>query len=419
MDVIPYTIYKGKGRIEGRNLFLYATSKTVSLFGSALFNFAIGLYVLKLTASPLSFAITLMLGVVPMILIFPFAGVIADKVNKKKLVVTMDFLSGLLLLIVYLGSGWFRLNVIIIYIATFLLTVFTTFFAVGLEAAKPNVVSEHRLMSINSISKSIDSLAMILGPMLGGVAYGVLDIKLFIVFNSVSFFVSGLLILLMDFSFNKTESGLKVKIKVFEDMKDGFRYLAQRKSMMRLFVLLIAINFFTGYAITVPLPYIVVEVFELTAKDLGIIQGSMPIGMLAGALLVKRIMAWFAYQKMLREISNGLALCMVLLGVPLILEALQFSNIVLILYYCCIMFFIGFSVALIDIPMAYTMQTEIPDEYRGRVLSIGISIAKVMLPLAVLLSGFLLKCLPAYIMPISGGMLFFLVNLRTFVKNKI
>lgn len=45
---------------------------------------------------------------------------------------------------------------------------FTTFLGIGLEAAKPNIVSKERLMSINSISKIIDSVSLILGPMLGG-----------------------------------------------------------------------------------------------------------------------------------------------------------------------------------------------------------------------------------------------------------
>lgn len=412
MEVIHYSVNKRQEQVEGRNLFLYCSSKTISIFGTSLFNFALGLYVLKLTGSPLSFAITLMLGVIPMIVIFPFAGVIADKVNKKTMVVTMDFLSGIMLLTVFSISYLYQLNLLLIYTTTFLLTLFTTFFAVGLEAAKPNVVSKQRLMSINSISKSIDSLGTVLGPLLGGVVYGLVDIKLFIFANAISFILSGCLLLLMDFHFNVTEVQQNVKIHIYEDMKDGFRYLVQRKRIMKLFVILIAINFFTGYAITVPLPYIVTAVLELSSRDLGIIQSSMPIGMLVGALLVKYIIARIPYHKLLKAISNCLSLKMMLLGLPTWLEVLQFSNQFYMIYYCCIMFLIGTTIALIDIPMAYMMQTEIPDEYRGRVMSIGISIAKIMLPVAMLLSGYLLVLVPAYILPISGGLLYLFINIR-------
>ncbi|TKI73832.1 MFS transporter, partial [Bacillus wiedmannii] len=62
-----------------------------------------------------------------------------------------------------------------------------------------------------------------------------------------------------------------------------------------------------------------------------------------------------------------------------------------------------------DIPLIYFMQNEIPDEYRGRVLSIGLSIGKMMLPIAMVLSGLLLNYIPAYTIPIVGGFLYLIV----------
>ena len=63
-------------------LFIF-NCKTVSLFGSSIYSFALGLYVLQITGSALNFAITLILGTIPMIVMNPFAGVIADKVDKR------------------------------------------------------------------------------------------------------------------------------------------------------------------------------------------------------------------------------------------------------------------------------------------------------------------------------------------------
>ena len=54
----------------------------------------------------------------------------------------MDVLSGCLLITVYILSSYYGLNLFIIYTTTFLMTVFTTFFGIGLEAAKPNIVSK-------------------------------------------------------------------------------------------------------------------------------------------------------------------------------------------------------------------------------------------------------------------------------------
>lgn len=80
---------------------------------------------------------------------------------------------------------------------------------------------------------------------------------------------------------------------------------------------------------------------------------------------------------------------------------------------------LGRCIAFIDIPLMYFMQKEIPDEYRGRVLSIGFSIGKMMFPVAMITSGILLKLLPAYVIPITGGMAFLLVHMCSAKKMKV
>ena len=69
---------------ESSNIALYTIGSLISHFGSAIYAFAIGLYVLKITGSSLSFATTLAFGVIPVILLSPFAGVIVDRFNRKK-----------------------------------------------------------------------------------------------------------------------------------------------------------------------------------------------------------------------------------------------------------------------------------------------------------------------------------------------
>lgn len=420
MEALQMSVSNEKNKKEMKNLFLYSTGKTISIFGTAIYNFALGLYVLKQTGSALSFAVTLILGIIPMVIINPFAGVIADKVNKKTLVICMDLLSGILLVSVYILCMKYELNLLIIYVTTFLLTVFTTFFGIGLEAAKPNIVSEKMLMNINSISKIIDSTSSIMGPMLGGIVFAIFDMRTFIIINGISFLFSGLSMIFIHFKlFNHqlNEDHLIGKIHLIRDMKDGFNYIFERKSIKSMFMLLILINFFLGFAVTVPLPYMINTVLKFGAKEFGMIQGAFPLGMIIGALLVKKIIERISYSILLKYISIALSILMILLGVPVMLKSLQLNSIVFTCYFIAILFLFGLFIALIDIPLAYFMQKEIPDEYRGRVLSIGISIAKIMLPIAMISSGALLNILPSYVMPIAGGVLFLLLNMR--LANKV
>ncbi|MFL0488668.1 MFS transporter [Bacillus sp. AFS054943] len=398
---------------ELRNICLYSIAKTVSIFGSSIYSFALGLYVLQITGSALNFAITLILGTIPMIIMNPFAGVIADKVDKKKLVVYMDLLNGGVLISVYIFSSNFGLNLFIIYATTFLITVFTTFFGIGLESAKPNIVSKERLMSINSISKIIDSVSLILGPMLGGIVFAVLNIKTFIIINGISFILSSIFIMFIRFKLfehNTNEECLIKEINFIKDIKEGYSYLIKKETLKNTFSILIALNFFLGFAVTVPLPYIIHTVLNLSSNQFGIIQGTFPIGMIVGAILVKKITDRFSYSYLLKKISFTLGIFMIVSGIPVLFRSIEVNNFVYVSIYCVSMFFLGLMIALIDIPLIYFMQKEVPDEYRGRVLSIGISIGKMMQPIALAVSGLLLNYVPAYTLPIAGGIVFLILN---------
>ncbi|MDV6037778.1 MFS transporter [Bacillus sp. SM-B1] len=401
-----------KNNQELRNICLYSIAKTVSIFGSSIYSFALGLYVLQITGSALNFAITLVLGTIPMIVMNPFAGVIADKVDKKKLVVCMDLLSGCLLIAVYILSNYYGLNLFLIYTTTFLMTVFTTFFGIGLEAAKPNIVSKERLMSINSISKIIDSVSLILGPMLGGIVFSIFNIKTFIIINGISFILSGIALLFIHFrlfEYNINERNSKRGVNFIKDIKEGFSYLLEKESLKNTFHILISFNFFLGLAVTVPLPYIINTVLNLGSKQFGIIQGTFPVGMIIGAIVVKKITDRFSYSYLLKKLSSMLSVFMIILGIPVLFKSFEVNDLVFVITYCFVMIFLGFIIALIDIPLIYFMQNEIPDEYRGRVLSIGLSIGKMMLPIAMALSGLLLNYIPAYTIPIVGGFLYLIV----------
>ncbi|MDI6532040.1 MFS transporter [Bacillus mycoides] len=413
MGSLRLHIENKKRNQELRNICLYSIAKTVSIFGSSIYSFALGLYVLQITGSALNFAITLILGTIPMIVMNPFAGVIADKVDKKKLVICMDLLSGCLLITVYILSSYYGLNLSIVYTTTFLMTVFTTFFGIGLEAAKPNIVSKERLMSINSISKIIDSVSLILGPMLGGIVFAVFDIKIFIIINGISFILSGISIVFIHFKlfeFNINEECPKRRINFIKDIKEGFSCLIEKESLKNTFRILISLNFFLGFAVTVPLPYIINTVLNLSSKQFGIIQGTFPVGMIIGAILVKKITNRFSYSYLLKKLSSMLAVFMIISGIPVLFKSFEVNDFVYVITYCVVMFFLGLIIALIDIPLIYFMQKEIPDEYRGRVLSIGLSIGKMMQPIALALSGLVLNYIPAYTLPITGGIVFLILN---------
>lgn len=101
-------------------------------------------------------------------------------------------------------------------------------------------------MNINSISKIIDSVSLILGPMLGGIVFAVLDIKTFIIINGISFILSGIFIMFIHFKLferNINEECSIREIDFIKDIKEGFYYFMERESLKNTFSILISLNF--------------------------------------------------------------------------------------------------------------------------------------------------------------------------------
>lgn len=102
------------------NIGLFSIASFISVFGTSIYNFAISLYVLNITGSGLNFAMTLVIGALSTVIVNPFAGVLADKINKKLLAVITDTLNGMLLLVLYILTIGHPLSLSMIYLSTFI-----------------------------------------------------------------------------------------------------------------------------------------------------------------------------------------------------------------------------------------------------------------------------------------------------------
>ena len=399
-----------------KNLGLFIIGKLISVFGSAIYTFAIGLYVLKQTGSGFSFALTLFVGLIPTIIFSPVAGYMSDRFDKKKIVVFMDFANGMMFLILFMLTLKFELNQPMIYISTFMTTVFTTFFGIAFEAAKPNLVADEKLMSINSLSKVIDSTALILAPVLGGLIFAFTDIKTFILINAVCFIFSAGIETMIDFNYNiKSTAEINDDGGFVKDIKDGLTYIRKSSEIVKMINVLVILNFFISFSVTVPLPYIINNLLNLSSNQYGIIQGAFPVGMILGAVVVGRIIEKIDYMKLLIFSSITLSVAIALLGLPLILA--DASSLAYMIYYISIMVIFGIAISFIDVPILWLMQKSIPDNLRGKVLSISMSIVKLIAPLGLVISGMIINSVPVYIMTFAGGGILMLSNLMILNKK--
>jgi len=406
---------------ESQNSILFYLASLISIFGTAIYTFAMSLYVLKVTGSSLSFSSTLILSILPIVFLNPFVGVIVDKYDKKKLVILANILNGIFLLGVYIISAFNGISIGIIYLSTFVISSINIIFDVSIDSSIPNIVSKEKIVSINAGNRIIDSISSILGPVMGGIVFVIFDIKTFILFNSISFFISSILDWKIDFNLfksNSSDNDRSINKNYFIEIKEGFKYLMTKKSIKDFIIIFIIYNFFISFSISIPMPIILNNIFMMPEKNYGFIQSGVPIGMIIGAIIIKKIINKLKLNNLLSLIGTLMAIEIILLATPLIGKINSYNINYLSVYYFFIMMFIGICISLVDIPFSYSIQTDIEEGYRGRVLSLTISLVKTVVPISYLASGLLLDKVNPLIIVLFGGIAILIVSV-SYYKFKI
>ncbi|MBU5674846.1 MFS transporter [Alkaliphilus sp. MSJ-5] len=401
------------------NLILFVAGKFVSLFGTFIYSFAIGLYVLEKTSSGLSFASSIIFSMLPRVILGPIAGVVADRLDRKKIAVGMDFICGILMLSFFILSKFDGIKIHYVYLFSFLLSTANVFFDVAMEASKPNLVDNKNLTRLNSLSQSITSIASISGPFLGGIVYGFFNIQGFLFFNGICFILSAISEAFIDFEYNRPKEQNKERETrpMLQELKEGVQFFRNNKVLFSIMSFSLLINFAMQLSITVPLPYILTNTLELSSSQYGTVKGFWPAGMLVGSILLSFLPQRDKIFKQTAVLFTIFICILMAVALPVIPIFSGYSKGVYFVYYIIVMGLGGMVVAFIDIPIMVVFQRLIPDEVRGRVLSLIGTMAVGIAPIGLLLAGILIDHIPTWILPICAGVLL-IVKLISFIKDE-
>lgn len=396
-------------KIATRNIVLMMIGKLSSILGANIYTFAMGLYVLKTTGSGMGFAITLVCGAVPRLICGPIAGAAADRMNRKKLAVGADILSALIMFTMFLLSTSFELSLIFIYVSAALLSICASFFSIALTSSIPSLVDTTRIQKANSLNQTATSLATILGPVIGGLVYGLFSIKFFFLLNGITFALAAMIEVFMVFDLYKANKK-EEKGHFLTSIKEGFIYVKEQSDIFSMLKLSLWINFFFC-AVSVSLPYIIVQKLSLSSQQFGVIEAMLAAGMLIASILLSvRAEATNKFQTIRRNlfILSALLLCIAL---PMFLPL---TKTMIFIYYIPLMILFGVNLITINVPLQVFVQKATAPEYLGRVFGLIETIATAIVPLGTLLYGVLLDYIPAStVIFISAFGLFVVVFLGT------
>lgn len=277
-----------------RNFTMVVIGQTISLFANNILHFALSLYILDLTGSGVIFGTITAISMLPIVLLLPFGGMLADRVNRKKIMVVMDFFTGFVILLTYFpifGSS----PIPAIAALLIVLSIIEAFYTPCVQASIPVLQEPDNLVKANAIVNQIGMAANIVGALLGGVLYGFLGIKPIVLFSVVLFFASAIMELFIVIPHVKPVSAAKGLFGIMKaDFKESIQFITtEQRNILRLLPTITIINFCVSAMLTVGTPYIFRVLLEMSSElyglGMGLISGASILGGIVAVLLSKKL----------------------------------------------------------------------------------------------------------------------------------
>lgn len=358
-----------------KNLVLFLGSQSISLFGSALVQYAIMWYITLTTESGVMMTLYIICGFIPTFLLSPFAGVWADRYNRKLLIMAADALIALATLILAI---LFLLG----YDAVWLLFVMAAVRALGagiqtpaVGAILPQIVPQEMLTKANGINGTLQAVITFVAPIISA---GLLSVASIEVIFFIDVITAALAILTLLFFFN-----IPVHVKAIggqaasylEDFMLGIKYIKKHAFLQRLFlffavffVLMAPASFLTPLQVTRSFGD---EYWRLTAIEI-----AFSIGMMAGGGIIA---AWGGFVNKIHTMTLAsliMGACTLALGlVPVFWIYLFFMAV------------FGVAMPIFNTPTNVLVQEKVEESYLGRIFGVFGMISTSMMPIGMLIFG--------------------------------
>lgn len=371
--------------MRNKNFIIIVIGQVISIFGNAIQRFSMALYLLEFTGSTAVFANILAISTIPYIIFAPIAGRLSDNMNRKKIMVYLDLLCS----VIIGGYAFILLNgrdhELIVATVMFILSICATLYGPAVVSSIPQIVDEDKLTTANGIINQVGSVVNFLGPILAGILYGLLGIKLIVVINAISFLISAIMELFLDIpdvvKREQVKSNDKEKLlsigfvrKSFVDMKNSFVYLKNEKKIVLGIIASYALcNIFSVPILSIVTPYFINILLGLPSHVYGIVEGICVLGMILGGAWISIKPNMFSMKKVHYTYFPMIA------GVMLMstLGFLKLNNYALAGIFAFSGMVIMLSLALSNVLTLTFIQKEVPADMLGRVSAFSTAVATI------------------------------------------
>ena len=406
-----------KEKLFTRNFTLLILGQVSSLTGNYTLKFALSMYVLEQTGSASIFAGMLSAALLPTVLLSPFGGILADRANRKHIMVALDALSGLSVLaaglLLPLGRELWVIGALLV-----LLSVLAAFESPTVQACVPQMVSPQNLVQGNAVVSQVSAVTSLVTPFLGSLFYTAFGIGPVFAAAVACFWLTALLECMIRLEYQKHPRTAGIGAIVREELAVSAHFLRREQpDILKLLLLAALAGMFVSGTAVVGFPYLVRTVLGLSATYYGAaesamgaaaILGSLCAGLMGKKLRVRDLAAIF--------LSFGLSLFPI--GFSFLLPVGTMARYgVLLLFFCVcqlgVCIFSTYAITLI--------QQRTPEQLMGKVMSCVFTLSMCAQPVGQMVYGALFDCFSdrVYWVLIPTGMLICLIAVvsRGFLKR--
>ena len=371
---------KKSEKIWKRDFFLLWQGQLVSAIGDAMYEIALGFWILITTGSTGLMGALMAASMIPRILLSPLAGAWVDRINRKWLLVLMDGVRGVAVVLVGIAAIAGFLKVWMAFTAGMIIGAGGAFFNPSIGSILPDLVKKEQLVKANSFFSMIRAGSGILGNSTGGILLAAIGAPILFLLNGISFLFSAV-----------TELFIQVpKIRHDEkdwsfwaDIRQGFQF-SWKNSGLRFFIgAAAAVNFIAmiGFVLILPL-------FQSSAAlgpaKYGLLLASLTVGMLLGTILTAGIK--ISQKTMGFMLTAGLLGCSIMWGIfPLFNSFAPMAACILVG---------GLLNGTVNILLQSIIQMSTPRNMRGKIMGLLEALTGGLTPLGMAVGGLLGEFLP-------------------------
>lgn len=379
-----------------RNIILFLSSQTLSLFGSMLVQYAIMWYITLTTESGVMMTISIVCGFLPAFFLSPFAGVWADRYNRKMLIIFADSMIAISTLILailfFLGYD----SLVLLFVMSAIRAIGAGIQTPAVGAILPQIVPEEQLTKVNGTNGSIQAFVMLLSPMLAGALLSVASIEVIFLIDVVTAAIAVFTLLVFLKIPLHAKAAQAQTTSYLSDLKLGYSYIKNHEFLKKFFV------FFAFFFVLVApaaflTPLQVARTFGNAVWRLTAIEIAFALGMIAGGIIIA---SWGGFKNKMHTMTLAtlmMAVCTVAFGVVPVFWA-----------YLIFMGIVGISMPLFNTPSMVLLQEKVEGDYLGRVFGVLGMISSSMMPLGMIIFGPLADVVKIEWMLIGTGILLFI-----------